>query len=64
MQLMTGTLLLLAGIALMAYTVNSLYGMPYLCAAVMLWLTLVEYAVARAWWVDVQDVRAASRARL
>jgi hypothetical protein len=48
----------------MAYAVNSLYGMPYLCAAVMVWLTLVEYAVARAWWVDVREVRRIQRARM
>jgi hypothetical protein len=63
-QLMTGVLVLLTGAAVMAYAVNSLYGMPYLCAAVMVWLTLVEYAVARAWWVDVREVRRIQRARM
>lgn len=60
-QLTTATLLLVAGPALMAYTVYELYGTPYLCAMVMLWLCFVEYAVARAWWGDVQEARAAWR---
>lgn len=63
MQLATGTLMLLAPLVLMAYAVSSLYGMPYLCAATVLWLVLVEYAVVRAWWVDVCEIRSNRRAR-
>lgn len=51
-----GLVLLLMGVALMVYSVNALYGMPYLCAMVLLWLGIVEYAVARAWWDDLRDV--------
>lgn len=63
-QLTTATLLLVAGALLMAYTVYALYGMPYLCAAVLAWLTFVEYAVASAWWTDVQDFRSLTRRRV
>jgi hypothetical protein len=59
--LTTATLMLMAGAGLMAYTVYALYGMPYLCAVVLAWTGFVEYAVARAWWTDVQDVRALAR---
>lgn len=55
------TLLLMAGAALMGYTVYALYGMPYLCAVVLAWTSFVEYAVARAWWTDVQEARAYAR---
>lgn len=54
-QLCVGALLLLGGALLMIYTVRSLYGMPALCAVVMLWLALVEYAVGRSWWLDAVD---------
>jgi hypothetical protein len=60
-QLAAGTTLLLLGAALMAYTVYALYGMPLLCAVVLGWLTFVQYAVGRAWWQDVQEVRAVRR---
>lgn len=60
-QLTPATLLFLAGVALMAYTVYALYGMPYLCATVLAWVGFVEYAVIRACWADVQEVRAVAR---
>lgn len=56
-SLTAATLLLLVGAALMMYTVYALYGMPYLCAVMLCWLGFVEYAVARAWWGDLQEVR-------
>lgn len=60
-QLAAGTTLLLLSVALMAYTVYMLYGMPLLCAVVTGWLAFVQYAVGRAWWTDVQEVRAVRR---
>jgi hypothetical protein len=60
-QLAAGTTLLVAGASLMVYTVYALYGLPFLCALVMAWLTFVQYAVSRAWWQDVQEVRATIR---
>lgn len=63
MQVTAGAMVFLAGIALMVYAVNALYGMPLMCAMVLLWLTLVEYAVGRAWWVDICEVRDARRLR-
>lgn len=62
-QLAVGTLLLMAGGALMGYTYTTLYGMPYVCAMVMLWLVMLEYAVGRAWWEDAQDLAHARRSR-
>lgn len=62
-HLAVGTLLLLAGLALMGYAVYALYGMPYLCAVVLAWLCFVEYAVGCAWWVDVKEIRIARRQR-
>jgi hypothetical protein len=62
-QLAAGTTLLLAGLALMAYTVYSLYGAPLLCAVLMAWLCFVQYAVGRAWWQDVQEVRSTRKVR-
>lgn len=56
-QLAVGTVLLLAAPALMGYTVSALYGLPYVCACVLLWLCFVEYAVARSWWLDVCELR-------
>lgn len=60
-QLTMGTLLLCAGLGLMAYTVKALYGMPELCALALCWVCFVEYAIVRAWWVDVQEARATVR---
>lgn len=62
-QLTAGTALLIAGAALFAYTVKALYGMPMLCALVLSWVCFVEYAIIRAWWADVQEVRATVRQR-
>jgi hypothetical protein len=61
-QLAAGTTLMLMSLALMAYTIYVLYGAPLLCAVVMGWLCFVQYAVGRAWWEDVQEVRAVRRA--
>jgi hypothetical protein len=57
MQFATGTALMLMGIGLMVYAVQALSDSPYACAFVMLWLGMVEYAVGRAWWVDVCELR-------
>lgn len=56
MQCATSTALMLVGLGLMIYTVDALDGMPYVTACVLLWLTLVEYAVGRAWWVDIREL--------
>lgn len=56
-QITASTALLLVGAALMLYTAYTLYGAPYLCALVLAWLCFVEYAVARAWWGDLQEAR-------
>ncbi len=58
-----GTMLLLAGLSLMIYTYNILYGIPYAMAFVLLWLVMVEYAVGRAWWTDVQEFLEVRRSR-
>jgi hypothetical protein len=55
LQLTTGTLVFLAGVAMMVYSYFALQGMPYVTAMVMLWLCMVEYAVGRAWWSDVRE---------
>lgn len=60
-QFTTGTLLLLAGLAMMGYSIYALKSAPYVCAAVLIWLCLVEYAVARAWWPDARELAAARR---
>lgn len=60
-QFATGTLLLVAGALLMAYTVYALEGLPYVYTPVLAWLVLVEYAVGRAWWDDAQDLYATRR---
>lgn len=51
------TLLFLATAALMTYTVYALSSTPYLCALMMCWLGFVAYAVASAWWGDLQEAR-------
>ncbi len=61
LQFTTGTLLLLAGLLLMAYALYSLQGLPYVYVPVLMWLTFVEYAVGRAWWTDVRDLYAERR---
>lgn len=61
LQCSASTLLLLAGIALMVYSYVTLHDMPYVFMAVMIWLTLVEYAVGRSWWVDVRELRQTRR---
>lgn len=63
LQLTTGTLTFLACLALMTYAVLRLSGTPYLLAMVMLWLGVVEYAVVRAWWVDVRELLAVRQER-
>lgn len=63
LQLGAGTLLLMAGLVLMAYTVHALHGLPYVYVPVLMWLTFVEYALLRAWWPDLADIRAMRRDR-
>jgi hypothetical protein len=55
-QFTFGTLLLLAGLATMAYAVYALSSAPYACAMALMWLCFVEYAVVRAWWLDAAEV--------
>lgn len=62
-QLSIGTLLIMAGLLLMVYTVYALAGMPYVYAPVLLWLSFVEYALLRAWWPDVCEVFSERRGR-
>lgn len=62
-HLTTGTLLLLVGLTMMAYTVNRIGDTPVVCVPVLAWLAWVEYAVARAWWPDAQEAYAAWRTR-
>ena len=53
----TGSFLLLMCVGLMAYTVTALREAPYACAVLLGWLCFVEYALGRAWWLDVKTVR-------
>ncbi len=55
-RLTPGTLLLIAGVFLMAYTVRILHGLPVLCGVVLLWLAFVECVVLNAWWLDMREV--------
>lgn len=63
LHLTGGMLLLLAGLALMGYTVYALGAAPYVCALVVAWLCFVEYAVAKAWWADLSERLAPGRRR-
>lgn len=63
LHLTGGTALLIAGLALMGYTVYSLGAVPYVCALVLGWLCFVEYAVARVWWDDLRERMAPGRRR-
>lgn len=62
-QLGIGTLLIMAGFLLMAYTVYALEGLPYVYMPVLLWLSFVEYALCRSWWPDVCEVFSQRRER-
>ena len=55
-QFSIGTLLITAGFLLMAYTMYAMEGMPYVYTPVLAWLSLVEYALLRAWWSDACDL--------
>jgi hypothetical protein len=63
LQFTVGTLLLLTGLALMTFTVYALSSAPYACAAALMWLCFVEYAVAKAWLADVAEFYDEWRAR-
>lgn len=62
-QFTASTLLALSCFALMGYAIATLSGMPYVLAAVLLWLGLVAYAVGRAWWVDARELVEVRRSR-
>jgi hypothetical protein len=55
-QVTSGTLLILAGLGLMSYSIYALEGIPYVYLPVLLWVTTVEYMLCRTWWEDVKEV--------
>lgn len=55
--LFTGFVVLGTGLALAWAAVSATYGMPVLCVLLLLWLTFVEYMLAKSWWIGWKNIR-------
>ena len=55
-QVLAGTVLILSGVGLMAYSVWALSEVPYVYLPVLLWVTFLVGMVGRDWVQDIRDV--------